>query len=187
MQVEALAPGFLIAAPMLKDPNFDHAVVLVCLRNEEGAMGLVINRPSPFTITDIFEQIGIEFSLPITKHVMVGGPVEMQSGLLLYEVDSDSGIRAEELPISDTLRLCPDRAVLQEIGKGKGPVRFQMYLGHAGWGPGQLESELAQGVWIPGRVHPELIFSSPSDNCWERALGAEGLDSTMLSSFTTRA
>jgi putative transcriptional regulator len=173
--IETIAPGFLIAAPMLKDPNFDRTVVLMCLHNEEGAMGLIINRPAPLTMRDILQQLGLDCVDEGAQNAMVGGPVALDSGLLLYQVTPETERRDDELVITDDLRLCPNREVLLSIGNGRGPRQYHMFLGHAGWGPGQLEAELAQGAWIPAPMRLDLIFSTPMDLRWEDALRGEGL------------
>jgi putative transcriptional regulator len=173
--IETIAPGFLIAAPMLKDPNFDRTVVLMCIHNEEGAMGLIINRPAPLTMRDILQQLGMECVNEGAQSAMVGGPVALDSGLLLYQVASGAERRDDELVITDELRLCPNRDLLNAIGRGKGPRKYHMFLGHSGWGPGQLESEFAQGAWIPAPMRLDLIFSTPMDLRWEEALRGEGV------------
>ena len=148
--LETIAPGFLIAAPMLQDPNFDRTVVLMCVHNEEGAMGLVINRPAPLSLRDIVLQMGMTCTAEVSQNAMVGGPVALDSGLLLYEAEPDQ-VRDDELRVTERLCLCPNRELLSEIGMGRGPTRFHMFLGHSGWGPGQLEQEIAQGPGSPRR------------------------------------
>lgn len=181
--LETLAPGFLIAAPSLKDPNFDHTVVLMCLHNDEGAMGLVINRPAPVTLADILQQMKMECKGEGSHTAMVGGPVALHSGLLLYETNPADGSRTDELRLTDALRLCPNQDLLREIGCGGGPQRYHIFLGHAGWGPGQLEQELAQGAWIPAALKMDLLFDTPVEQRWEEALRAEGLHPSQFGSF----
>ena len=172
---ETLAPGFLIAAPMLRDRNFERTVVLMCIHNDDGAMGLVINRPAPLSIRDILVQLNLECEVEAAQNILIGGPVAPDSGLLLYEVDPDSEQKEDELDVSSELRLCPNRDLLQAIGVGSGPDKYQMFLGHAGWGPGQLETELAQGAWVPTHLSMDLIFGVPFERRWEEALRCEGL------------
>jgi putative transcriptional regulator len=175
LAMETIAPGLLIAAPMLKDPNFDRTVVLMCIHNEEGAMGLIINRPAPLSMHDILTQLGFECTTASDQSAMVGGPVALDSGLLLYQVEAGSARREDELMVTDDLRLCPNRDLLNAIGKGEGPHRYHMFLGHAGWGPGQLESELSQGAWIPASMQIDLIFTTPMEERWQEALRREGV------------
>jgi putative transcriptional regulator len=176
--LETLAPGFLIAAPTLKDPNFDRTVVLMCIHSEEGAMGLVINRMAPFTIKDILVQLGLECESNCSQNAMLGGPVALDSGLLLYQVNSQEERREDELYLTDELRLCPNRDLLQTIGRGNGPPNYHMFLGHAGWGSGQLEQEISQGVWIPAVMEMDLIFATPIERRWEEALRNQGFFSS---------
>ena len=119
--METIAPGFLIAAPMLHDPNFDRTVVLMCVHNEQGAMGLVINRPSPMTLKDIMDQLGVSCGVQVDQVTMVGGPVALDSGLLLYEANPDTEVAEDELEVTEQLRLCPNREMLHQIGRGAGP------------------------------------------------------------------
>ena len=181
--LETLAPGLLIAAPSLRDPNFDHAVVLMCFHNDQGAMGLVINRPAPVTLADIMGQMGIGFAGDMSQVAMVGGPVALDSGLVLYEMEPDASSREDELRVAERLRVCPNQDLLRAIGQGDGPSRFHIFLGHSGWAPGQLEKELAQGAWLPGRLDLELIFRTPVDARWETALQAEGLHPSQFGAF----
>jgi putative transcriptional regulator len=173
--VEKIAPGLLIAAPLLQDPNFCQTVILMCLHNEEGAMGLVINRPAPFTLRDIMLQLGLEYTIEETQSAMVGGPVALDSGLILYRVEPGFAQREDELVVSEDLRLCPNREFLGSIGAGEGPSQYHMFLGHAGWGSGQLEQEISKGVWIPAPMRLDLIFSVPVNLRWEEALRGEGV------------
>ncbi len=186
--LETLAPGFLIAAPTLRDPNFDHTVVLMCVHNDQGAMGLVINRPAPVTIGDILQQMEIESKAddarqPMGGRAMVGGPVALDNGLLLYEVGDDDEPREDELEVSPVLRLCPNQELLRQIAAGEGPERYQIFLGHAGWGPGQLEQEIAQAAWIPTSLRMDLVFDTPIEERWEASLKADGLHLAQFGAF----
>jgi putative transcriptional regulator len=185
--IEQLAPGFLIAAPTLQDPNFVRTVVLMCLHNEEGAMGLVINRTAPFSMGEIMEQLGVEYTGKLTKQALVGGPVALDNGLLLYRVAPGSSRREDEISVSDELRLCPSRDLLLEIGQGREPKDYHMFLGHAGWGPGQLELEIAQAAWVPATLSMDLIFTVPFEDRWDEALRAEGLNAAQLGTFRPQA
>ncbi|MCA9667874.1 MAG: YqgE/AlgH family protein [Myxococcales bacterium] len=185
--LQTLAPGFLVAAPSLRDPNFDHSVVLMCVHNDDGAMGLVINRPAPVTMGDILSQMQIEHArdgkVDLEQAAMVGGPVALDSGLLLYQVPPGTASREDELTVADELRLCPNQQLLREIGLGQAPGPYHIFLGHAGWGPGQLESEISQGAWIPASLVLSLVFETPVDERWEAALANEGLSPAQVGTF----
>jgi putative transcriptional regulator len=183
--LDNLAAGFLVASPALKDPNFDHSVVLMCLHNDQGAMGLVINRVAPMSTGELLRQVGIE---PDSEHdtgqpVMIGGPVSVEHGILLYRAAADDPVGDEEISIADDLRLCPNQSLLQQIAAGNGPTFFHIFLGHAGWAPGQLEQEISQGAWIPAQLRLDLIFDTPVSERWESALRAEGLTPAALGAF----
>lgn len=185
--LETLAPGFLVAAPVLKDPNFDRTVVLMCIHNDDGAMGLVINRPSPFSIGDIMDQLGLDKRIEMPQLAMVGGPVALESGLMLYSMPREAAVRDDELVISQDLRLSPNRDLLQKIGRGEGPPQYRMFLGHAGWGPTQLEQEIAKGAWIPISLDLDLLFTIEPENVWEMALRTEGLNPAQISQARIKA
>lgn len=181
--LETLAPGMLIASPSLNDPNFEHTVILVCVHNDQGAMGLVVNRPAPVTMNEILRQIGIKSTRSTDQAALVGGPVSLESGLLIYQDETGESAKDGELDITNQLRLCPHQELLYAISAGKGPRRYNIFLGHSGWGPGQLEREIAKGSWIPAAVHPDLLFETPPEDRWEYALRAEGLTPGQIGSF----
>ncbi len=185
--MEQLAPGFLIAAPALQDPNFDGALVLMCMHGDQGAMGLVINRVAPFTISEIMEQINIDCDVDLSQQALVGGPVSMDSGLLLYRCAADTDQREDEIVITEELRLCPGRDLLASIGKGQGPEDFYMLLGHSGWATGQLEKEIAAGAWIPTPLNMDLIFTIPLEERWNEALRSEGMHPAQMSTSRPQA
>jgi putative transcriptional regulator len=172
--LDTLAPGFLIASPLLRDPNFEKTVVLMCLHNDEGALGLVVNRAAPMDLNQLLAQLDIEGQAADAPTVLYGGPVAQESGLLLYRSEAGVDPREDELRVSDELRLCPNRELLQLIGGGQGPSTFHLFLGHAGWAPGQLESELSQGTWIPAPLNLDLLFDVPLEERWDAALAAVG-------------
>ena len=181
--LQSLAPGLLVAAPSLRDPNFDHTVLLMCVHNAEGAMGLVINRPAPVSLADILRQMEIDVDAKNNKSAMVGGPVAVENGLLLYQADAASETREDELRVSEQLRLCPNQAVLRAISRGRDPTQYHVFLGHSGWGPGQLEGEISQGAWIPTKLRLELIFDTPIEQRWEQALIREGINPSQVGAF----
>lgn len=185
--LERLAPGFLIAAPSLKDPNFDRTLVLMCVHGDTGAMGLVVNRSTPISVQEIMEQIDVPCAVDLTAKAMMGGPVAMDSGLLLYQCDPDEPDREDEILVTRQLRLCPGKDLLEQIGQGQGPEDFYMFLGHSGWGPGQLEQEISVGAWIPTELNLDLIFSTPVEQRWEEAQRVEGLHPAQMSTFRPQA
>ncbi len=185
--LDQLAPGFLIAAPMLQDPNFEHTVVLMCLHNEEGGLGLVLNRPAPLSMEEIMGQLELPTRTRLNQDAMIGGPVAVESGMLLYHCQPEEEPREDEIQVAEDLRLTPSREVLEQIASGSGPGEYMMFLGHSGWGPGQLESEMSAGAWIPAKLNLELIFSTPAEERWNTALEEEGINPMSLGAFKPQA
>lgn len=186
-ELERLAPGLLIAAPPLSDPNFHHTVVLICAHNDQGAMGLVINRVAPITTDEVMRQLDMEVHTAASQAVLVGGPVSLQSALLLYQRDEAHSEEADdELVVGDELRLSPGKALLEAIAAGEGPAHYHLFLGHSGWGPGQLEQEIAQGAWLPAPLRLDLIFDVPMEQRWDDALAAEGMSPAAFGILTPK-
>ena len=180
--LDRLAPGILIAAPTLQDPNFEQSVILLCAHSDEGAMGLVVNRPAPLSTHDVMRQMGFP-SVGPEKSALLGGPVAGTNGLILYIADDTDVSRGDTLVVSETLRLCPNSDLLKQISEGLGPSSYEVFLGHAGWGPSQLEGEIALGAWIPGDIDMPLLFEVAHSERWMHALNREGLSPEMLTTF----
>ncbi len=181
-----LANHFLIAMPALADPNFSQTVTYVCEHNEQGAMGIVINRPTEVTLGDLFEHMGLETNehSPSTGTVFVGGPVKRDRGFVLHPPDSpwESSIK-----ISDEVALTTSRDILAALARGRGPDRCLVALGYAGWGAGQLEEEMGQNAWLSGPADPEVIFQTAYEDRWHAAALRLGIDISRLSSETGHA
>lgn len=183
----SLANHFLIAVPTLNDPNFSRGVTLLCQHNDEGAMGLVINRLSNFNLGEILGQMEIETSdeqLSATP-VLAGGPVQTERGFVLHtpdRMDWDSTFR-----ISDELCLTTSRDVLKAMAEGEGPLHAVVALGYAGWTAGQLESELQQDAWIAVKVNPDILFATDLDDRWRAAARLIGVDLSLLTSYSGHA
>jgi len=174
--VETLAPGFLIAMPQLGDPNFHRTVVFVFQHGPEGARGLVLNRPGPFTLREVADGQ----SLPVaprlaSQKIFVGGPVEPQRGFVLH----DRTAVDEKQPLSDGLFLSETVDALEALlADSEGNLRF--YLGYSGWGPGQLEKELAAGAWLFTEAAPDAVLASSPQTLWDDTLRSIGVDPAML-------
>lgn len=172
---------FLIAMPSLQDPNFTRSVTLICEHNEDGAFGVVINNETEATVRDVLDQLDIE---PETKnpylnqHVFLGGPVEVERGLILHNPvgDWDSTICHY-----DSIGLTSSVDIMRAISNEKGPEHFLVCLGYAGWGPGQLEQEIAQNAWLSGPADKNIIFDTPATERWQAAASLLGVDITLLS------
>jgi putative transcriptional regulator len=169
-----LSNRLLIALPALADPQFARSVTLVCQHDEEGAMGVVVNKASEYTLGDVFQQMGIEAEDPalLGQVVLSGGPVHPERGFVLH--DGGDGFDST-LAVSDNLYLTTSRDILEAMAGGNGPKHAVVALGCAGWGAGQLELELTEDSWLMVPVAPDLLFDTPIDARWQAAAGSIGV------------
>jgi len=163
--------------PDMEDPNFHRTVILVCEANSEGAMGVIVNRPLPFTLGQVFEGQEIAERGSEDAAVHFGGPVQPEVGFVLYEGE---GPYASSLTVAGKLSLGTSLDILKDIAKGEGPGRFLFALGYAGWAPDQLEGELARNDWLLVPLDPELVFSVAPEKRWERAVRSLGIEPALL-------
>ena len=175
-----LANHFLIAMPGLADPNFSHTVTYLCEHDEQGAMGLVINRPTEMRLGDVLAHIGIEARDEAVRAqpVFLGGPVQTERGFVLHE---PLGEWEATLKVTDRIGVTASQDVLAAIARGQGPERYLIALGYAGWGAGQLEEEMLANAWLSGPADPEILFETPVEERWEAAARRLGVDPGMLS------
>ena len=170
-----LQQQMLIAMPAMADPNFSRSVTLLCQHNEEGAIGITINRESDFTLGELFFQLNISCENEEISSMVVleGGPVSPDHGFVLHTpVEGfDSSIL-----ISDEIMVTTSRDVLSAIAEGKGPRKFLVALGYAGWGDGQLESEMRQNAWLSVPADQDIVFESALQKRWEKAVGKLGIN-----------
>ncbi len=182
----SLANQLLIALPSLADPNFARTVALICQHDAESAMGLIVNRPSEYTLGDVFDQMGIVGGDADLREraVLAGGPVHPERGFVLHDGDRgwDSSLR-----IVPGLYVTTSRDVLEAMARGDGPPRSTVVLGCAGWGAGQLEQELADNSWLTAESDPDLIFSMPLDARWLAAAGKLGVDLRLMTDYSGHA
>jgi len=184
-QFASLANHFLIAMPRLADPNFTRTVTLLCDHSAEGAMGLVINRPTDLKLRDVYEQLSITATGPeADQSVYLGGPVQNNRGFVLHE---PLGHWEATLPVTDTLGVSTSRDILDAIARHEGPDHYLVALGYAGWGPGQLERELADNAWLSVPASREIIFHLPIEERWRAAATLVGVDLATLSGETGHA
>lgn len=165
-----MSASLLIASPQLHDPWFEHAVVLLCQHDEDGAMGLVINRDGPVTISDVVERMDMDTERVPDQPTWWGGPVGAGAGFVLWrgKAKHDEGWTLKsEVAVSPSAERLADL-----VGSGQ---RFALVLGYAGWGPGQLESELEQGSWLVAEIDADLIFETPLAARYDQALALLGL------------
>ncbi|MBU1169444.1 MAG: YqgE/AlgH family protein [Proteobacteria bacterium] len=180
-EFESLKGHFLIAMPDLGDPNFSKTVTLICEHNDDGALGLIINRPHPLIIT---EQIFREFKMGVgegggKEPIYMGGPVQMDEVYILHGPPFDW---RGTLQITRTLALSNTIDLLEAMALNMGPKRTRMMLGCAGWGPGQLEKEIRQNAWLTQSVSDGIIFNTRAEDCWDEAVRSLGVDPLLLTS-----
>ena len=186
-----LTNHFLVAMPALQDPNFARTVTYLFAHDEEGAMGLVINRPSPVDLGTVLDQAGIEFTAEAGAGgirelpVMQGGPVMRERGFVLHR--PAGGWEHEVSVDGEDIAVAMSRDILDAMVSGRGPPDVLIALGYAGWGPGQLEQEVQQNAWLSGPADHELIFSAPFDERWELAARGMGVELHRLSGQAGRA
>lgn len=177
----SLSGQILIAMPGMEDPRFAKSLVYLCTHEEEGAMGLVVNRVlENLTFPDLLEQLNIAVP-PASQEIQLhfGGPVESGRGFVLHSVDY---LQDSSLVIDDAIALTATVDMVRAIAEGRGPDRCILALGYAGWAPGQLDGEIKANGWLSCDADPDLIFGDGEDNKWERALNKIGVDLTLLSS-----
>ncbi len=175
-----LTNQFLIAMPNLADPNFSRTVTYVCAHSDEGAMGIVINRPTELQLGEVLTQMDLAAKGEEVANMVVfqGGPVHPDRGFIIHRPCTDWG---STFQVAANIGVSTSREILAAIARGAGPDDILIALGYAGWGAGQLEGEMAQNAWLSGPADPEIIFSEAPDDRWEKAARALGIDLTLLS------
>jgi len=177
---EYLSGQMLIAMPGMPDPRFAKTVIYMCAHNEEGAMGLVVNRAmDQLTFPDLLEQLEIDSPDPEDQiRVLAGGPVEASRGFVLHSADY---LQEATMLVNDEVGLTATIDVLRAIATGEGPHKCLLALGYAGWGPGQLDTEIKDNGWLHVAADSSLLFEVDLDAKWERAIEKIGIDPRMLS------
>lgn len=185
--VTNLTGKMLIAMPVMGDDRFARSVVYICAYSDEGAMGLIVNKPSPdIRFSNLLEQLEIETGPEVRKiRIHMGGPVERARGFILHSTDYKSAEGTME--VDDHISMTATMDVVEEIAQGAGPTQAMMALGYAGWGPGQLESEIAQNGWLVCDVDEDIVFGRANDHKWTAALKGMGVDPLLLSETAGRA
>src|SRR5271170_4153222 len=170
-----LTNQLLIAMPQMGDPNFAQTVALICDHSAQGALGLILNKPLPMRMSEIFEQLEIELpGGPLReRRVLRGGPMQTDRGFVVHRA---GGEWDSTLKVSDTIHVTAARDILAAMARGQGPAEAVVALGYAGWDEGQLEEEIRANAWLSAPVDLSLIFELPFESRWEaagRLLGVE--------------
>jgi len=170
----------LIAMPGMADPNFNATVTLVCEHNEDGALGIVINRPLTLDLGNLLEQLGLKSTVSgiAENPVLDGGPVATERGFVLHSPGEDF---EHSVSIAADIQMTLSRDVLDAIASGQGPKKSVVALGYAGWAAGQLEAEMLANTWLSVPATAEIIFDVPFEQRWRTAAGALGFDIGQLS------
>ena len=176
----SLANQLLIAMPGMADPNFSSTVTLICEHNDEGALGIVINRPLDLKLGGLFKQLEVTVADPeaAERPVVMGGPVGPERGFVLHEPGT---AYESSLSVSSDIQLTLSRDIIDAMAHGRGPLRSLVALGYAGWQPGQLESEMLANSWLNVPATPAIVFDTPFHERWASAARSLGIDISQIS------
>jgi putative transcriptional regulator len=181
----SLSGQYLLAMPGIGDPRFEKAVIAMCAHDINGALGVGVSRIMPkITLHGLLDQVSIDSGAAPDCPIHVGGPVEPQRGFVLHTPDWAGG---DTLKVGTRWGLTSTLDVLRDIAAGKGPRRWIVALGYAGWGEGQLDEEMTRHGWFAARADPKMLFDTPTDERWAAAFKAEGIDPRLLASETGAA
>src|ERR1700730_17590459 len=181
-----LTNHLLIAMPALGDPNFAQTVALVCDHTEHGALALILNKPLPMRMGEIFEQLDIDIGDgPLSaRPVLRGGPMQTDRGFVVHPA---GGRWDSTLKVSDTIHVTTSRDILAAMARGQGPDEAIVALGYAGWDGGQLEDEIRANAWLSAPVDPGLIFELPFESRWLAAGRLLGVELSRISPISGNA
>lgn len=171
---------FLIAMPNLTDKEFSHTVTYLCQHSAEGAVGIIINRPTVMKLGDIFAQMEIDAisRASVNSPIYLGGPIQQERGFVIHnrcEQQWDSSIA-----ISDEVSLTSSRDILEAIAKGEGPAHYLIALGYAGWSAGQLEKEMIENIWLHTPYAEAILYQTPVSQRWNAAANLIGININLL-------
>ena len=179
-----LTNQFLIAMPGMGDGTFAGTVIYLCEHSEKGALGLVINKPIDIKLKNLFEKVELSLDREdlADEPVYFGGPVQTERGFVLHErLGEDGGHYNSTLQIQGGLEMTTSKDVLEALSNGAGPKKVLVTLGYSGWGAGQLEEEMSRNGWINVSAERGIIFDTPVEQRYEKALSLLGIDARMLS------
>jgi len=170
-----LTNHFLIAMPTLADPNFSQTVTYVCSHGDDGAMGIIINRPLNFGLGEILSQMQLQATDESIGHMPVyqGGPVQRDRGFVLFRPGASWN---SSIQVTEDVGVATSRDILEAISKGEGPRETLIALGYAGWAGGQLEQEMLDNAWLSIPANEDIIFRVPPQERWHRAAALLGIN-----------
>ncbi|MDT8311161.1 MAG: YqgE/AlgH family protein [Methylophaga sp.] len=176
----SLKNHFLVAMPNLIDTFFYHSVIYLCEHSEDGAMGIIINRPTRIYLTELFNHLRVNNTSDwvLSRTVLFGGPVKKDQGMVLH----DGGLHWKStMAVADNLFLTTSGDILSDLGGRNGPHNALVTLGYAGWGEGKLEQELAENSWLTVPATHGLLFDTPAEKRWEAGAKLLGIDIHLMS------
>lgn len=177
-QLRFFAGRFLLSLPGMQDKRFDHSVIALCVHDEDGALGIAVGEEMEgVTLRDLLESFDIDGSQVPDRPVLRGGPVEPRRGFVLHSLDWGG---QEMLQVGAGWGLSGSLDILKAIAEGRGPSRYLVALGYAGWGAGQLEAEMAGDSWFLAPADADLLFDTPVRRKWTAAYAAAGVDASHL-------
>ncbi len=177
---------FLVAMPTLIDSFFYHSVIYLCEHDENGAMGIIVNRPTRIKLTELLGHLHIDNNNDWvqSRTVLFGGPVKKDQGMVLH----DGGAHWKStMAVADDLFLTTSSDILPVLGSSQGPQNALVTLGYAAWGEGQLEQELAENSWLTVPASHGLLFDTPAEQRWEASAKLLGIDIHLMSNSAGHA
>jgi len=177
----------LVALPGMPDPRFEKSVIFMCAHSEQGAMGIIVNKPfEGLNFREMAAKLDIEVASEAAgPPILFGGPVGTGQGFVLHS--SDYANNEGTMQVTSEISLTATIDILRAIAEGRGPRNSLFALGYAGWGPGQIEGELGSNGWIPCEADQRIVFGADCESKWKAALATLGADITGLSSDAGRA
>ena len=165
--------------PNMADPYFSRTLTYVCEHNDQGALGIVVNRPIDMTLQALFERLSLSLKDPACADAPVyfGGPVQTDRGFVLH---FPAGEWQSTLKVRDAIGLTTSKDILEAVGRGEGPAKMLVSLGYAGWSAGQIEHELKQNAWLTVEAKDAIIFDLPADERLTAAMQLLGVDYARL-------
>jgi putative transcriptional regulator len=181
-----LTNQLLIAMPSMGDPNFAQTVALICDHSARGALGLILNKPLPMNMGEVFEQLEIELQTgPLSaRPVLRGGPMQTDRGFVVHRA---GGEWDSTLKVSNSIHVTTSRDILAAMARGQGPDEAVVALGYAGWDGGQLEDEIRANAWLNAPVESGIIFDVPFESRWEAAGRLLGVELSRISPLSGNA
>jgi putative transcriptional regulator len=174
-----LTHHFLIAMHNMADPYFARTLTYICEHNDQGALGIVVNRPIDMTLQALFERLSLNLknNTMADAPIYFGGPVQTDRGFVLH---LPAGEWQSTLKVRDVIGLTTSKDILEAVGRGEGPAKMLVSLGYAGWSAGQLEHEITQNAWLTVEAKDAIIFDLPAEERHAAALKLLGLDYARL-------